>query len=94
MPLELNSHARYEEAAEACQGNIILGDDAYAPRGGGLSRLRDGGEEARSEREGGRRNRDSQRAGGKGTREFEAEGKTDGGHRIESDRSKGLKRKE
>lgn len=29
-PLELNSHAR-EARAQACQGNIILDDDAYAP---------------------------------------------------------------
>lgn len=34
-PLELNSHAR--ETKQACQGNIILDDDAYAaPRAEGL----------------------------------------------------------
>lgn len=43
--LELNSHVRSSEPGLlVCQGNIILGDDAYTPRRGYLASTRGSGE--------------------------------------------------
>lgn len=45
---ELNSHVRSNESGLlVCQGNIILGDDAYTPRGGCLAPTRDSKERER-----------------------------------------------